>query len=185
MKRIVNYVFAVTLLSTLTLVSALAQSRSAQQEKIVRETYGKLETYNAAALFYRNEFARKPVPADANLKFELSDFRSGSIQNILSTPYRDLVTLPTGEIISLTHGGHALNGGPQEATFGAAWEHGQYASGFDPRWTVTDVFHFEAARYYDIRTYVFYQVTVRLDDRSRNYRAVALFREAPAAPPEF
>ena len=126
-----------------------------------------------------------PFRSEASLKFELSDFRSGNVQEILNKPYAELVTLPTGDVVSLTRGGHSLDGGPQEATFGAAWEHGQYASVFDPGWTVADVFHFEAARYYDITTYVSYQVTVRLEGRSRTYRALALFREAPDGPPEF
>ena len=179
MKRIVTYVFAVILLSTLALVSALAQNRSAQQEKIVREAYGKLETYNAAAQVFQNEHSRKPLRPDANLKFVLSDFRFGDIRDILYKPYRDLVTLPTGDVVSLTHGGHSMNGGPQEATFSAAWEHGQYASVFDPGWTVSDVFHFEPARYYNVRTFASYQVTVTLEGRSRSYSALALFRDGP------
>jgi hypothetical protein len=181
MKRIACFVFTTALLSVLTVVTALAQSQSSQQEKIVRETYRKLETYNAAAQIYRIEATRKPVRSDANLSFVLSGFRSGNIQDILSTPYRDLVTLPTGDIVSLTHGGHSLNGGPQEATFSAEWEHGQYASGFDPVWTVADVFHFEPARYYNIKSYISYRVTVTLEGRSRSYTALALFREGADA----
>ena len=53
-------------------------------------------------------------------------------------------------------------------------------------WTIADVFHFEAARYYDIKTYVAYQVTVKLEGRSRTYRALALFHEPrPECAPEF
>src|SRR5215204_573465 len=151
-------------------------------ENIVRETYKKLETYNAAAQIYRNEQNRRPLQPEANLKFELSDFRSGSTGEILNQRYAELVTLPTGEIVSLTRGGHSLDGGPQEATFTAAWEHGQYASVFDPLWTVSDVFHFEAARYFDIKSYVSYQVTVKLEEKSRTYRALTLFHETTGAP---
>ncbi len=180
MKRIACYVLTTALLSVLTVVTALAQ-KSSQYEKIVRDTYRKLETYNAAAQIFQNESARKPIRSDANLKFVLNEFRVGNIQDILFTPYRDLVTLPTGEIVSLTRGGHTLNGGPQEATFAAAWEPGHYASVFDPVWTMADVFHFEAARYYNVRTYASYQVTVTLEGRSRSYRALALFRDGPGA----
>src|SRR5262245_4583622 len=98
MKRIACFVLTMALLSLLTVVTAVAQNRSGQPEKIVRETYRKLETYNAAAQIYQNEFTRKPLRADANLKFVLSDFRVGNVQEILFTPYRDLVTLPTGQI---------------------------------------------------------------------------------------
>jgi len=177
MKRIACFVFSVILPSTLMVFIAHGQNRSSPQEKIVRETYQKLETYNAAAQVFQNDYARKPLRSDASLKFTLGEFRVGSIQDVLYTPYRDLVTLPTGDVVSLTRGGHAVNGGPQEATFDAAWEPGQYASVFDPAWTVADVFHFEAAKYYNVKTFASYQVTVTLNGRSRSYRALALFRD--------
>ena len=183
MKRAVCLVFTL-LLSFVGPV--LAQERTgASPEKIVRETYRKLELYNAAAQIFDNESTRRPFRSSASVKFELTDFRSGSVQEILNKPYAELVTMPTGDVVSLTRGGHSQDGGPQEATFAAAWEHGQYASVFDPGWTVADVFHFEAARYFDITKYVGYRVTVRLEGRARTYRALALFRESPGGPPEF
>jgi hypothetical protein len=190
MKRIAWLAVTSLLLLAVCINKSMAQERSNTiQENVVRETYKKLENYNAAAQIFQNEQTRKSFRSAANLRFELSDFRSGNVLEILNKPYGELVTLPTGDIVSLTRGGHSLDGGPQEATFGAAWERGQYASVFDPGWTVSDVFHFEAARYYDIRTYVGYQVTVRLEGRSRTYRALALFHEAtdPSNPgaPEF
>ena len=157
---------------------ARAEGRSnTEQERVVRETYRKLETYNAAAQIFQNEMNTRPIRAEGNLSFELTAFHSGNVAEIMNQRYAALVTLPTGDVVSLTRGGHSLDGGPQEATFGAEWEHGRYAAVFDPVWTVADVFHFEAARYYDIRTYVAYQVTVKLDGRSRTYRALALFHE--------
>jgi len=178
-----NRIFCLVITSLLFLVTAaIAQERS--NEKLVRETYKKLETYNAAAQIFRNEYTTNPIRAEANLNFELTGFRSGDVQEILHKRYADLVTMPTGDIVSLTRGGHSMDGGPQEATFAAAWEPGRYASVFDPMWTVGDVFHFEAARYYDVRTYVAYQVTVKLEGRTRTYRALALFHELsdPGAP---
>src|SRR6185503_14869608 len=158
MKRTVCLVF--TLLLCLA-GPVLAHDRTnAPREKIVRETYRKLEIYNAAAQIFENDRTRKPFRSEACLKFELGDFRSGDIQEIQNKPYAELVTLPSGDVVSLVRGGHSQDGGPQEATFAAAWEHGQYASVFDPGWTVSDVFHFEAARYYDVTTYISYRVTV-------------------------
>lgn len=162
--------------------SARAQKQpGTEQERVVRDTYRKLETYNAAAQIFQNEMARKPIRAAVS--FELTAFRSGNVAEIINQRYADLVTLPAGDVVSLTRGGHSLDGGPQEASFAAQWEHGHYAAVFDPVWTLTDVFHFEAARYYDIRTYVAYQVTVKLDGRSRTYKALALFHE-PREPGE-
>jgi hypothetical protein len=152
-----------------------------QQEKVVRDTYRKLETYNASAQIFRNEGTGRSLRSDANLSFALADFRSGDIKEILNQRYTELVTLATGDVVSLIRGGHASDGGPQEATFDAKWEAGQYSSLFDPIWTVADVFHFEAGRYYDIKSYTSYQVTVKLEGRSRTYRALALFRESSDA----
>src|SRR6476619_3237069 len=105
------------------------QGRSgAEQERVVRETYRKLETYNAAAQIFQNEMTSRPSRAEVNLSFELTAFRYGVVAEILNQRYADLVTLPTGDVVSRTRGGHALDGGPQEATFGAQWEHGQYAA---------------------------------------------------------
>ena len=176
MKRI-NWVFICVAL-------CCAHASAAQPEKLIRETYAKLEAYNAAAQVMENEFTQKRFRPDANLRFELGDFRSGAIKEILNKPYAGLITLPTGDIISLTRGSHVLDDGPEEATFGAAWERGQYASIFDPQWTVADVFHFEPEKYYDIASFTSYQVTVRLQGRSRTYRALALFR-AGERQPEF
>jgi hypothetical protein len=184
MKRLL--ISTSVLLCTL-VVPAMGQSSFA--EKLVRETYGKLENYNAAAQIFKNEFSRRRVRLDAGLSFDLSDFHYGKVDEILNRRYAELVSLPSGDVVTLTRGGHSLNGGAQEATFDAEWEHGQYASVFDPDWTVGDVFHFEVARYFDIKSYVAYQVTVRLKGKSRSYKALALFHE-PAEPsalgtPEF
>src|SRR5688500_18608160 len=160
-----------------------------QPEKLIRETYAKLEAYNAAAQVLENEFTRKAWRPDASLRFELGDFRSGSIEEILSQPYARLITLPSGDVISLTRGSHALDDGPEEATFAAAWERGRYASVFDPQWTIADAFHFEPEKYFDIVSYASYQVTVRFEGRSRTYRALALFHDktngAEMRAPEF
>jgi hypothetical protein len=159
-----------------------AHASAAQPEKLIRETYAKLEAYNAAAQVLDNEFTKKPFRADASLGFELGAFRSGSVAEILNKPYTGLITLPTGDIISLTRGSHSLDGGAEEATFAAVWERGQYASVFDPQWTIADAFHFEPEKYYDIVSYTSYEVTVRLEGRSRTYRALALFHDKANRP---
>jgi hypothetical protein len=187
MKSIACLVLTPFLMSVFLVSAGMAYEPSnvTLPEKLVRETYKKLETYNAAAQVFQSEHTRRPIRAEANLTFELSDFRTGDIREVLDKRYAELVTLPTGEVVSLTRGGHSLNGGAEEATFAAAWEPGQYAAVFDPMWTVSDVFHFEAARYYDIKSYVSYLVTVKLEERTRTYRAVVLFHEAPGGAPEF
>lgn len=169
-------------------VSSVSSAAQVPQEKQIRDTYRKLEIYNAAAQVFQNEPSRRALRPEANLEFVLSDFRSGHVQEIASQRYAELVTLPTGEIVSLTHGSHSLDQGPEESLFVASWARGQYAPVFDPQWTIADVLNFEPARYYDIASYTSYQVTVRLEGKTRTYRALALFHEPRAgvdAAPEF
>lgn len=171
-------------------VPVVVQARSAAaQEKVIRETYRKLELYNAAAQVFLKEQSSRGPRSEAKLSFELTDFRSGNVQEIVGRRYAELVTLRSGDIVSLTHGSHSENEAAEEALFAAAWERGQYASVFDPQWTISDVLNFEPARYFDIADYTSYQVTVRLDGKSRTYRALALFHGTPeissAVGPEF
>ena len=130
-------------------LTATARSFTAQ-EKLVRDTYRKLEIYNAAAQVFQKEQSGRAGTSQARLSFELADFRSGDVREIAGSCYAELVTLANGEVVSLTHGSHSLDDGAEEATFAAAWERGQYASVFDPQWTITDVLNFEPARYFDI-----------------------------------
>src|SRR6185295_16595919 len=167
---------------------ATARSLTAQ-EKTIREAYRKLEIYNAAAQIFQRDQSAHRSRIRGSLSFELTDFRSGNLPEIAGRRYAELVTLPTAEVVSLTHGSHSLDQGAEEATFAAAWERGQYASAFDPQWTVSDVLSFEPARYYDLTGYTSYQVTVNLEGKSRTYRALALFhrgeRPDDAGAPEF
>ena len=164
----------------LVVIPATTQARSAAtQEKLIRETYRKLELYNAAAQVFLKEQSHRGLRPEARLSFELTDFRSGNVQEIASRRYAELVTLPTGEIVSLTHGSHSEDEGAEEAIFAAVWERGQYASVIDPQWTISDVLNFEPARYFDIADYSSYQVTVRFGGKSRTYRALALFHNTP------
>jgi hypothetical protein len=186
MKRTAYLTFISLFLCALFIGPVMGQARNAAAEKLVRDTYRKLETYHAAAQIYKNEFSKRAAHSNAGLSFELSDFRYGKVDEILNQRYADLVTLATGDVVSLTRGGHSVDGGPQEATFDAEWEHGQYASVFDPEWTVADVLHFEAAKYYDVKSYVAYQVTVNLKGKSRSYKALVLFHDATnLSAPEF
>src|SRR5918992_4071073 len=106
MKRL-NWIF-------ICIVFFCAVTSAAQHEKLIRDTYTKLETYNAAAQVMQHEFTRKPIRPDVGLRFELADFRSGDLKEILNQPYGQLITLPAGDIISLTRGSHVLDGGAEE-----------------------------------------------------------------------
>ena len=73
MKRYL--VFTLLLLCTLLVGPVMTYGQKSSAEKLVRETYRKLETYNAAAQLFKNEFSRRPVRSDAGLS---SGARPGS-----------------------------------------------------------------------------------------------------------
>src|SRR6185295_11597013 len=149
--------------------------RFGPEEQLIRSAYAKLSEYNDAVKTLKKDLGRQDVEAGSGLKLELSNFQTGPILKILNRPYLDFVTLPTGEVISLTRSEYSIDKGPEEITFEAQWERGQYASGFDPQWTIQNALNFEPAKYADVDSYTSYTVTVTLQERSRTYRALVLF----------
>ena len=149
--------------------------RFGPEEQLIRSAYSKLMEFNNAVKTVKKDLDRQDVEAGSGLKLELSNFKTGPILKILNKRYLDLVTLPTGDVISLTRSEYSINKGPDEVTFEAQWGKGQYASGFDPDWTIQNAFNFEPAKYADVGTYASYTVTVTLEERSRTYRALVLF----------
>jgi len=145
------------------------------EEKLIRDLYAKAMEYNHAVQILNNDLQGASEKADGDLQFTLSNFRMGAIQEIFNTRYIDLVSLPTGEIVSLSRNTQTINKGPEEVTFKAEWSKGQYASGFDPEWTISHALNFEPAKYADVGRYASYDVTVSLAGRSRAYKAIVLF----------
>src|SRR5688500_20335489 len=88
---------------------------AAAQEKLIRETYHKLESYNAAAEIFHREQSSRHLRSRANLSFELTGFRSDDVREISGRRYAKLVTLPTGARVFMTHGGNTLMQGTEVA----------------------------------------------------------------------
>src|SRR5689334_11949988 len=72
------------------------------QEKLIRVTYPKLEIYIAAVLVFQQEQSGHGPRAQPRLTLELLDFRSGDLAEIADRRFAELVTLPSGEVVSLT-----------------------------------------------------------------------------------
>ena len=162
---------------------------SGKHEELIRSAYLKLVEYNHADQVRKNDLEGNAIDSVLDLKIELSDFHTGPIIEILNKRYVDLISLPTGEVISLVRGIHTINKGPEEVTFEAEWNKGQYASGFDPEWTIGTVLRFEPTKYADVGTYTSYSVEVVLKEKRRKYQAIAIFHDlnqpGPLDWPEF
>src|SRR5437868_2288398 len=99
------------------------------EEKVIRLAYRKLTAFNKAARLYEAKDDDQPLDNKLVLAFELRNFHVGPIQEILGSRHKDLVTLPTGEIINLGHGVSQFNKGEEQVYYTAHWSGGQYSSG--------------------------------------------------------
>lgn len=142
------------------------------EEQTVRALYEKVTTLNRASLIAR--FNAEPTE-DQVLRFELSNFKVGPIANILAKRADDVTTGRTGPFVELTRQIAQLNGGPEHVGYSATWTNGEYASIYEPEWTMNDVLNFQADKNADLRRYTTFQVRLRFQGKQTDYRAVALF----------
>lgn len=163
--------------------AAVAQESASAtaEEKIVRWAYKKMNILDAVERISKAKKQGQLVGRALGLKtlrFTLSNFHAGPIQEIQNAVYRDLVTPPTGQIIQVSAINSTRDNGEPKISIKTAWQAGQYASGFDPKWTIGDVLQLEAARFHDVNRYASYEVTVSLEERARTYRALVLFHDS-------
>ena len=150
-------------------------SFEAAAEKLVRAAYAKLTRYNKASLI-ENERRYLHIPLEERyLRFELSNFSGGPIQEILNLPHNEVQTIAT-EVVQLGRSVHTLNNADPHVAYSAEWIIEQYAPLYNPKWTVNELFSHEIATYSDVGAYVKYDVTLRLHGKVRSYNAVTLFR---------
>jgi hypothetical protein len=99
-------VFLLSLLATVN--SQLSQVKMSHEEQVVRTTYARLsyaiQVGEIARILHDTKVARKPIDRgefsqrlkDAALRFELTDFKVGTLSEISQTKYSALVTKPDG-----------------------------------------------------------------------------------------
>jgi hypothetical protein len=172
-----------------TTVSSGQSFKMSPEEKIVRAAYEKLTALNRAARFLNGPASQKTWDEAHVLKFELSSFRMGPIQEIWGALHSRVKTGYTGDIIRLTQSVRRHNKGPEQVAYEAEWGSGQYASIYDRQWTVGDMLSLDPGRYYDVGEYVTYDVTVSFEGKTRSYRALVIFHNpylsSEALKPEF
>lgn len=150
-------------------------SFEAAAEKLVRAAYAKLTRYNQAFLLVDDPRSVNVPMEEAYLRFELSNFKAGPIQDILSLPHDEVQ--PVGaEILQLGRSVRTTNNADPHVAYWARWTTEQYAALYNPKWTVNDLLSYDPARYHDVGCYVKYDVALRFHGKVRAYSAVTLFR---------
>ena len=142
------------------------------EEQTVRALYDKLMKLNRASLIARLHGEPRE---DQVLRFELRDFKLGPIEEILAKRADDVITGRTGPFVELAREITQVNGGPEHVGYGATWSDGEYASIYDPAWTINDLLNYQPEKNVELRRYTSYEVRVRFQGKQRDYRAVALF----------
>lgn len=146
------------------------------QEQAVRAVYNKLTALNRASQNRRIDDDQ--LDGQQVIKFDLTNFHQGPIGEILSQPHNEFVTGFAGEMISVVREVSVHNKQPERVAFKAEWAEGQYASAYEPQWSVAQMFSFYPDEYYDIESYASFEVTVTLQGKTRHYKALALFRRS-------
>jgi len=149
------------------------------EERLIRDTYEKASRLSRAALLIDNKQRSAAEDESQVLKFELRNFKTGPIREILNVRSEDISTGWHGDpVISLSRSRWSLNQGAEYVSYVAEWHDSQYASLYNPKWTVADLIALQPETYYDIGEYTSYEVTVSFAGKTRNYRAVVLFHNA-------
>jgi hypothetical protein len=143
------------------------------EEKIVRAAYDKVTALNRASLFTSRGLAKKPSEENV-IKFELRNFRIGSIEEIRSKTHQEILTGASGDIINLARMVFIHNKEQERVAYWAEWGTIEFRNGYEQS-TIGDLLNLEPELYYDIDEYATYDVTVFFEGKSRSYRALALF----------
>ncbi len=185
-----------SLLVVLTALSSWAQGTRpmSHEEEIVRRTYARLtyaaqlndiyELWQAKGAALHIDPSAFQLRMAEELRFDLSNFRVGKIADIMSTPYKDLVTKPdpkAGDALDVNTGlqgttNRAMDG---TVTHGESW---LARARWIPSQTIGENWNLAFGTIYPLtevagqhQRYAAFTVTVHFQKRSRTYRAMFLF----------
>ena len=144
------------------------------EEKLIRFAYRKLEVFSQASNHYEGLSFKESAEGGKAIKFNLTNFRIGKIDQIGNRLYQDVVDLPTQEIVQLVPQVIQTNDDEGKIAYRAYWKAGQYARAFDRNWTIRELLKMETAKYFDVTRYAAYDVTVSLNNKTRSYSALVL-----------
>ncbi|HSE96960.1 MAG TPA: hypothetical protein VLD57_01740 [Blastocatellia bacterium] len=146
------------------------------EEKLIRSAYARLMVFNKAARLRKAEDEGSPRQPEHDLRFEISNVKSGPIEEILDRLWGDVVTRRLGDVLSIVPGLTSHNGGPKHAYYMAEWEDAGHRSLSSLSETVRDVLGREPS-FADLGKYTSYDVTVHFEGRQRSYRAMVVYHQ--------
>lgn len=151
------------------------------EEKLVRAAYLKLMRYQHAHTAETAEMNKRPSRPEDDIKFELRNFHTGPIEEISDELYEEMVTEPTGDILSVTPSYRSQLNDPKFAVYIVNWTKGNSLSADGTGITVGEMLGLGSDHPTDVDFYASYEVTVRLAGKQRTYEAMALYHKTTQA----
>jgi hypothetical protein len=146
------------------------------EERVIRLAYAKLMLFSKAASLRKAEDGQAARRAEDDLRFEIRNVKTGSIEEIHDQLWGDVVTGRFGEILSVVPGETSHNQGPKHAYYLTSWVDAGYGSLRGPSETVRDVLGREPDLS-DVSKYTSYEVTLHYEGRTRPYRAMVIYHQ--------
>jgi len=149
------------------------------EEKLVRGAYAKLMRYQQAYVAETAEVNKLAARPQDNIEFELRNFHTGPIEEISDELYEDIVSPPTGEILTVAPSYRNQPNDPKFAVYIAHWTERNTSSADRSGMTIGEMLALASDHPTDVDFFASYEVTVRLAGKEKTYQAMALYRKAP------
>lgn len=151
-------------------------SRLASEKRLVSRGYETLALYNRAAQLRQYGIEGAALGESLALRFTLSSFREGRVDELLDVRFSTLATPVSGLVIGGVPHASTMNGSKTEEVFYVAeWTPSAYSSMDDQDFTFGDIVRLQPQAYARFERYLSYDVTAALNGATRTYRAVAFF----------
>lgn len=147
------------------------------EEAMIRWTYLKLTYYNSIANKEKARINNHVYNSRQDISFEVQNVQTGPITEAHNKEINDLMSDPSGSIVSLSPYSQTLNGDEQERiAYTAEWTQGQYATTVAPKnLNLLNLLQILGEKYSDVGKYSTYEVTVKLGGISKKYKAIVIY----------
>jgi hypothetical protein len=152
-----------------------ASTKNSLAEDTIRAAYAKLEIYNRAAELEAMEGIASKVRDDSVLKFTLTNFHTGALEEIKNLRVSEIITLRDGDIVQISTGSYSHDSGPAEAFYEARWT--KQSKENVPDWVLADLLQLLIDEYFDVGHFTSYEVIVSFEGKNRRYKAVAFHHD--------
>jgi hypothetical protein len=156
---------------------AAAPPDAGDAERLLRKAYGRVALYVKAGQGFNARQNGLPYRLEDEIRIELRNVHGGPIAEIADTPYGALVDRPTGYALQIHPVARRFDDGPGHVYYDAQWVLNPFEGSVIEDWLgtpVREVLRLSGVENGHYDSYIAYELSLSLGDRSRTYRALAL-----------